>query len=54
MAGGNATYTPANGYAGTAGTGGTPTGVMPTPVESIEEFKVGTIGQDASFGSSAR
>jgi Carboxypeptidase regulatory-like domain len=53
MAGGNATYTPANGYAGTAGTGGTPTGVMPTPVESIEEFKVGTTGQDASFGSSA-
>src|SRR5579863_3089001 len=38
MAGGNATYTPGNGYAGTAGTGGTPTGVMPTPVESIEEF----------------
>jgi Carboxypeptidase regulatory-like domain len=53
MAGGNSTYTPANGYAGTAGTGGTPTGVMPTPVESIEEFKVGTIGQDASFGSAA-
>jgi len=53
MAGGNATYTPGNGYAGTAGTGGTPTGVMPTPVESIEEFKVGTIGQSADFGASA-
>jgi Carboxypeptidase regulatory-like domain len=51
MAGGNATYTPGNGYAGTAGTGGTPTGVMPTPVESIEEFKVGTLGQGADFGA---
>jgi Carboxypeptidase regulatory-like domain len=50
MAGGNSTYTPGNGYAGTAGTGGTPTGVMPTPVESIEEFKVGTLGQGADFG----
>ncbi len=52
MAGGNATYTPGNGYAGTTGTGGTPTGVMPTPVESIEEFKVGTLGQGADFGGS--
>ena len=53
MAGGNATYTPGNGYAGTAGTGGTPTGVIPTPVESIQEFKVGTLGQGADFGGSA-
>jgi hypothetical protein len=50
MAGGNTTYTPGNGFAGAAATGGTPTGVMPTPIESIEEFKVGTLGQGADFG----
>ncbi len=53
MSGNNTTYVPGNGYAGTAGTGGTPTGVMPTPVESIEEFKVGTVGQSADFGGAA-
>jgi hypothetical protein len=53
MAGGNTTYTPGNGYGGTGSTGGTPSGVMPTPVESIEEFKVGTLGQGADFGAAA-
>jgi hypothetical protein len=33
--------------------GGAPTGVMPTPVDSIEEFKVGTNNQTADFNSSA-
>jgi hypothetical protein len=33
--------------------GGGPTGVMPTPVDSIEEFKVGTSNQTADFNSSA-
>ncbi len=35
------------------GRGGGPTGVMPTPVDSIEEFKVGTNNQTADFNSSA-
>ena len=33
--------------------GGGPTGVMPTPADSIEEFKVGTNNQSADFNSSA-
>src|SRR5215467_3832799 len=37
---------------GGAGTGG-PTGVIPTPVDSIEEFKVSTTNQTADFNSSA-
>ena len=32
---------------------GGPTGVMPTPIDSIEEFKVGTVNQTADFNSSA-
>jgi hypothetical protein len=32
---------------------GAPTGTVPTPVESIEEFKVGTSNQTADFNSSA-
>ena len=35
-----------------AGTGG-PTGVIPTPQDSVEEFKVNTAGQTADFNSSA-
>jgi hypothetical protein len=35
-----------------AGSGG-PTGVMPTPQDSVEEFKVNTAGQTADFDSSA-
>jgi hypothetical protein len=53
MAGSNVTYTIGNGYSGAAATGGTPTGVMPTPIESIEEFKVGTSGQTADFNGAA-
>src|SRR5271165_263318 len=53
MAGTNTTYTIGNGYSGTSSTGGTPTGVIPTPIESIEEFKVGTSNQAADFNSAA-
>jgi hypothetical protein len=53
MAGGNTTYTPGNAYIGTQSSGGTPSGVMPTPVESIEEFKVGTSNQTADFNGAA-
>src|SRR5215469_8015925 len=46
------TYTPS--YAtGFGGSGGGPTGVMPTPVESIEEFKVDVTNQTADFNGSA-
>lgn len=46
------TYTSsfASGFAGSAGG---PTGVMPTPVESIEEFKVNVTGQTTDFNGSA-
>ena len=44
------TYTPS--YASTT-TGGGPTGVMPTPVESIEEFKVNVANQTADFNGSS-
>src|SRR5260370_8091728 len=53
MAGTNSTYVPSNGFAGSAATGGTPSGVVPTPVESIEEFKVGTSNQTADFNGAA-
>ena len=53
MAGSNAVYTPANGYSGAGASGGTPTGVIPTPIESIEEFKVGTSNQTADFNGAA-
>ena len=36
-----------------AGAGGVPTGVMPTPSASVEEFKVNSNGQTADFNSSA-
>ena len=47
-------YTPsfANDPSGING-GGAPTGVMPTPIDSIEEFKANTTGQTADFNSSA-
>src|SRR5277367_778117 len=35
------------------GGGGGPTGVLPTPIDSIEEFKVNTTQQTADFNSSA-
>ena len=53
MAGNNSTYTIANGYSGPAATGGTPSGVMPTPIESVEEIKIGTSGQTADFNAAA-
>ena len=33
--------------------GGSPTGVLPTPMDSVEEFKVNTANQTADFNSSA-
>jgi carboxypeptidase family protein len=53
MSGGSNSYVPGNGYIGTGSTGGTPTGVIPTPVESIEEFKIGTSNQTADFNAAA-
>jgi hypothetical protein len=38
MSGTNSTYVPSNGYAGSGATGGTPSGVVPTPVVSVEVF----------------
>src|SRR5260370_28167875 len=45
------TYTPSYASAASANAGGGPTGVMPTPVESSEEFKVNVPGQTADFNS---
>src|SRR5215467_10976007 len=53
MAGTNSTYTQAAGFIGSAATGGTPSGVMPTPAESIEEFRVSTNNMAADFNGSA-
>src|SRR5579871_6424714 len=53
MDGNQRVYTPANGYTGTASAGGAPSGVIPTPVESIEEFKIGTSNQTADFAGAA-
>jgi hypothetical protein len=41
------------GLRGGAGSGGVPTGVLPTPSDSVEEFKVNTANQTADFNSSA-
>jgi hypothetical protein len=52
MAGNNTSYvTNFTGQGGTQ-TNGSPSGVIPTPVESIEEFKVSTFNQTADFSSS--
>ena len=40
-------------YTSSYASNGAPTGVMPTPVESIEEFKVSTSGQTADFNNSS-
>src|SRR5207253_5297494 len=53
MSGTNSSYVPSNAYTGNSATGGTPSGVIPTPVESIEEFKVGTANQAADFNGAA-
>lgn len=52
MAGNNTTYT--TNFTGMGGTqtNGVPSGVLPTPIESIEEFKVNTFNQTADFNSS--
>jgi hypothetical protein len=33
--------------------GGTATGVLPTPIDSVEEFKTSSVNQTADFNSSA-
>src|SRR5215831_5641939 len=53
MDGNQRTYTPSNGYTGSSSTGGAPSGVIPTPVESIEEFKIGSSNQTADFAGAA-
>lgn len=40
-------------YTGSFASNGAPSGVLPTPVESIEEFKVATSGQTADFNGSS-
>jgi hypothetical protein len=52
MDGNNSVYTASAGTTSGA-TGGTPSGIMPTPIESIEEFKVSTNNQTADFNGSA-
>jgi hypothetical protein len=52
MDGNNSVYTNSSGNTA-GGAGGTPSGVMPTPIESIEEFKVGTNNQTADFNGAA-
>ncbi len=46
-------YTQSSGFIGSAAAGGTPSGVIPTPAESIEEFRVATNNQTADFNGSA-
>jgi hypothetical protein len=47
-------YTPSYANDPTGGImGGAPTGVMPTPIDSVEEFKVNSANQTADFNSSA-
>ena len=53
MAGNNNSYV--TNFAGLGGvqTNGSPTGVMPTPIESIEEFRISSFNQTSDFNSSA-
>lgn len=53
MAGSNNVYTPSFANTNPVTTGGAATGVIPTPVESIEEFRVNTSNQTADFNGSA-
>ena len=46
-------YTGSYGRNGFAGAGNPPSGVLPTPVDTIEEFKVATAGQTADFNGSS-
>ena len=52
MAGNNTSYV--TNFTGTGGTqtNGSPSGIVPTPVESIEEFRVGSFNQTADFSGS--
>src|SRR5665811_1450405 len=52
MAGNNTSYV--TNFTGSGGTqtNGSPSGIVPTPVESIEEFKVGSFNQTADFSGS--
>src|ERR1017187_7577633 len=52
MAGNNTSYV--TNFTGTGGTqtNGSPSGIIPTPVESIEEFKVSSFNQTAAFSGS--
>jgi hypothetical protein len=53
MAGNNTSYvTNFSGLGGTQ-TNGNPTGVVPTPIESIEEFRVSTFNQTSDFNGGA-
>ncbi|HEY7855661.1 MAG TPA: carboxypeptidase-like regulatory domain-containing protein, partial [Terriglobales bacterium] len=52
MDGSHSSYTPSSGNIGT-GSGGNPSGVIPTPADSIEQFSVGVDNQTASFNGSA-
>ena len=42
-----------NVYTPSYASNGAPTGVMPTPIESVEEFKINTSGQTADFNGSS-
>jgi hypothetical protein len=53
MAGSNNVYTSSFSNTNPVTTGGAATGVIPTPVESIEEFRVNTSNQSADFNGSA-
>src|SRR5438270_3911171 len=53
MAGSNNIYTASFANTNPVTTGGAATGVIPTPVESIEEFRVNTSNQTADFNGSA-
>ena len=52
MDGSHSVYTPSSGNIGT-GTGGNPSGVIPTPAETIETFTVGVNNQSADINSAA-
>jgi hypothetical protein len=52
MDGAHNVYTPSSGNIGT-GTGGTPSGVIPTPAESVETFTVGVNNQSSDINSAA-
>jgi hypothetical protein len=52
MDGNSAVYTLSSGTI-SGSSGGTPSGVMPTPIETIEEFKVSTANQTADFNGAA-